>query len=156
MKIGICGASGYLGWKLFNYFTVDKMGTYCNNYKPGLVKFDLRTDDFSIFDKCSFVVILSAYAKIQFCEDNRQEAYDLNVRHTERLLEYLHSKGIRSLFISSDASIRPNTFYGLCKREVDYYIKQRKLNSQSLVPVGKFDKDKLEEFCMIVKRRANV
>ncbi len=151
--IGICGASGYIGLTLYNYLG-NALGTYCNHPIPGLVKFDLRTDDFNIFDKCSAVVILSGYAKIKFCEENRQEAYDLNVYHTERLLEYLHSKGIPSLFVSGECAIRPNTWYGLCKMEVENYIDQRKLNSQYIRP-GKITKDNIEELCIIIKRRIN-
>lgn len=154
--IGLVGASGFLGWPLYNYLIKNSshsiLGTYYNNAKMGLVKFDMSKDDFSIFDKCSMVVILSAYCKIYFCEANRQLVYDLNVYHTKRLLDYLHAKGIPSLFISSFSIIRPNTFYGICKLEVENYINQEKLNSQYL-RLDKITLDNMEEWCMIIKWR---
>jgi dTDP-4-dehydrorhamnose reductase len=149
--IGLVGASGFLGWSLYNYLQPEVLGTYYNNPKPGLVKFDITKDYYSIFDKCSFVVIASAY-KVKFCEENPQEAYDLNVYHTKRLLDYLHRNGIPSLFISSFSIIRPNTFYGICKIEVENYIKQEKLNSQYL-RLDKITEENMEEWCMIIKWR---
>lgn len=147
--IGICGASGFIGWGLYNYFLSlgeEVLGTYCNHQKPGLVKFDLRTDHFSIFDNCYFVVITSAYAKIKFCEENPLEAYALNVFYTVELLEYLNDKHIRSLFISSDMAVNRVNNYGKYKAMVEQYIDQNKLRAKYIRP-GRINKDNIRGLC---------
>ena len=148
-KIGICGASGYIGHALYRYLKNKKlkvMGTYCNTLKKELIKFDLREDSFEVFDKCDFVVILSAYAKIKFCEDNKIEAYWLNVYRTKQLLEYLDEKKIPALFISSDAAITKDTTYGIYKRRVERFISDNFLLAGYIRP-GKITDDNIQDLC---------
>jgi nucleoside-diphosphate-sugar epimerase len=148
--IGICGASGFIGRELYQMMKSSGervLGTYFNNPLPGLVKFDLRQRDFTIFDKCEFVIVASAYAKIKFCQENVVEAFFLNVLQTCRLLEHLNERGIPALFISSDAAERlMETNYGKYKRMVEKYIKKKKLKCSYIRP-GKITKENITELC---------
>lgn len=150
--IGICGASGFIGSHLERYLLIKGekvLGTYCNNFKPGMVKFDLRKDDLGIFDECRFVVILSAYAKIKYCEDNCAEAFWLNVYKTCELLNHLNNKGIPALFISSDAAVKEDlmdTNYGKYKRMVEKFIKKKKLKASYIRP-GKIKPENIDDLC---------
>jgi dTDP-4-dehydrorhamnose reductase len=147
--IGICGASGYIGGALYKYLRKKKlsvMGTYFNRPAGDLKKFDLREDSFEIFDECDFVVILSAYVKIRWCEANQIEAYWLNVYRTKELLSYLHAKGIPALFISSDAAHTYDTVYGKYKRYVEKHISCGKLNASFIRP-GKINECNMDALC---------
>jgi len=147
--IGICGASGYIGSRLFQYLHDQGekvMGTYCNCTKKGLARYDLRTDRLSFFDDCSYVVVCAAYVKIRFCEINKMEAYWLNVYRTRELLEHLSNKGISALFISSDAAARHDTTYGKYKKLVEKYIRQDNLKVQVIRP-GKINEDNIDNLC---------
>lgn len=147
--IGICGASGYIGQALCK-FLKDKrlkvLGTYCRNHRDGLFRFDLTKDKLSIFDSCDFVVILSAYCKIRFCDENRVDAYELNVWKTKELLQYLSDKGIPALFVSSDAAETMDTVYGQYKRLVEKFIQKNWINATWIRP-GKVTESNIEALC---------
>ena len=150
--IGICGASGFIGLSLYNKL-VSKgetvLGTFCNNFKPGMVRFDLRKDNMNIFDQCEYVIILSAYCKIKYCQDNPAEAFWLNVYKTSELLFYLNEKGIPALFVSSDAAVKEglrDMTYGKYKKLVEKYIKKKKLKADFIRP-GKIDKKNIQDLC---------
>lgn len=154
--IGICGASGMIGNALYEYLIEKKrtvLGTYCHNPKQGMVRFDLRWDDFEIFEKCSFVIVASAYSKIKFCEENKMEAFLLNVFQTCKFLSYLNDKGIPALFISSDASVKKDlnkTMYGKYKKMVERYINKKGLKCIYIRPskiTGKNVKELCEQIC---------
>jgi dTDP-4-dehydrorhamnose reductase len=148
--VGICGASGYIGYNLYCYLTMlgeEVLGTYCKNEKPGLVKFDLMKDEFSIFANCEYVVIASAYAKIKFCEENPTESFKLNYEATTNLLLYLENRKIDTLFISSDAVEKfPNTKYGRYKALVEDFIKINWLHTRYIRP-GKITYDNINRLC---------
>ena len=136
MTIGIVGASGYIGYDLYRYIKKrgDKvLGTYCNNVTENLVRFNLREDDLSIFDDCSYVVVASGYSQ-EFCELNKIEAYWLNVYRTKALLAHLDKKGIPALFISSEKAVNPKTVYGQYKRKVEMFIDKKGLNANYIRP----------------------
>jgi len=148
--IGICGASGLIGWEVYKQL-VDKgesvLGTFCNNPKPGLIRFDLRKDKFGFFNKCEYVIITSAYKKIKWCQDNPGPAFWMNVYKTCELLFHLNDRGIPALFISSDAAVRKDlmdTNYGKYKRMVEKYIRKKKLKSDFIRP-GKIDEKNVRE-----------
>ena len=102
--IGIVGASGLIGHALYKFLKKEGenvIGTYFLNKKKGLLRFDLRKDDFSIASKCSEVIITSAIVGIDECFLNRAEAYNLNVERTIGLIKYLADREIKPIFISS-------------------------------------------------------
>ena len=149
--IGICGASGYIGRALFKY--LDKkgekvMGSWCNNkcFEDGYFHFDLRENSPKIWKSFDYVVILSAYAKIQFCEDEKLESYWLNVHRTIELLNYLDDQGIPALFVSSDAAERLDTTYGRYKRMAEKHIDKYQLNAKYIRP-GKINKGNIKDLC---------
>lgn len=149
--IGICGASGYIGRALYDYLKkrgMKVLGTYYRNRDPRFRKFDLRDDPFDLFDRCSYVVITSAYAKIRFCQDHPIESFWLNVYKTRELLQHLSDKGIPALFISSDAAINhlSNTNYGKYKRQIERYIRDNGLKAQFIRP-GRINEDNIETLC---------
>ena len=156
--IGICGASGFIGEVLHKQCLnrgAGVLGTYCSRFKPGLYKFDMRSDDFDIFDECKFVVILSAYVKIKFCQENEQEAFLLNVDKTRKLLNHLNKKEIPALFVSSNAAVKAElmeTNYGKYKRIVERHIKDKNLKCDFIRP-GKIDKENVEELCQKICER---
>lgn len=149
--IGICGASGLIG-SVLQKEIIKKgetvLGTYCHHPKPGLVRFDLRNDDITLFDGCDFVFVLSNYKKIAYCEENKIEAFWLNVYCTVRLLNHLNKKGIPALFVSSDAAIKPElmeTTYGKYKRLVERYIKEKNLKNCDFIQPGRINDENVEE-----------
>jgi len=155
MLIGICGASGYIGWALYQFLRFKNelvLGTYYNHWQVGLVKFDLTRDDPAIFDKCGFVVITSAYAKIDFCEANPFEAHALNVWHTKRLLEYLDAKGIKSLFLSSDMATNKEKNYGKYKAQVEQFI-TKNLKHSSFIRPSKINDENMGELCQEIYQK---
>lgn len=150
MKIGLCGASGRIGWPLFKYLRSKGnkvLGTYHRNERTGLRRYDLRKDPVTFFDKCDYVILAAAYCNTPFCENNRIEAYFLNVWRTNQLLQHLSDKGIPTLFISSVAAIENrDTVYGKYKRLVEKYIMREGLNVQYIRP-GKTGKDNVGQLC---------
>lgn len=149
--IAICGASGYIGRHLLSYLRkrrVGVLGTYNSSrmMEGNTIRFDMRTDSHELFRDMDFVVIAAAYVKIKWCEENKIEAYWLNVYHTKRLLDSLDNWGIPALFISSDAAGRGDTTYGKYKRQVEKYIDQNDLNAKYIRP-GKINDDNIEDLC---------
>lgn len=150
--IGICGASGYIGRSLFERLKLKGervLGTYCHNEVEDMFRFDLRRGSLKFFDGCSFVVILSAYAKIQYCEQNKIEAFWLNVYRTRQLLDRLRKRGIPALFMSSDAATRYDTVYGQYKRQVEKYIDRNNLPAMYLRP-GKINEGNITLLCEVI------
>lgn len=155
MIIGICGASGYIGWGLFNFLLnrgEQVMGTYFKHPKLGLAKFNMLKNSFSIFKRCDYVVVASAYAKIQFCEENPTRTYKLNVQATEGLLQYLDNRHIKTLFISSDMALDHSKLYGCYKAEVERFI-QTNLNYCCFIRPGKINNNNMGELCKEIYRK---
>ena len=150
MKIGLCGASGRIGYPLFKYLRSrghKVLGTYNKNTRDGLVRYDLREDPLDFFDECDYVILAAAYCNTPFCEDNKIEAYFLNVYRTNELLIHLSDKKIPTLFISSVAAVENlNTVYGRYKRQVERYIMREGLDVQYIRP-GKTNQDNVQQLC---------
>lgn len=155
MKIGLCGASGRIGWPLYKFLEGKRqkvLGTYCVNSRKNdigneLVRYDLRKDSISFFDGCDCVILAAAYCNTPFCENNKIEAYLLNVFRTKELLIHLSEKDIPTLFISSVAATENlDTVYGRHKLQVERYIKSEGLKIQYIRP-GKTGKDNVEQLC---------
>jgi len=148
--IGLCGASGRIGYPLFEYLKSKGnkvLGTYHHHKITGLVRYDLRKDSISFFDKCEYVILAAAYCNTPFCENNRVEAYWLNVWRTKELLQHLSDKKIPTLFISSIAAkVNLADTYGKYKRLVERYIVQEGLAVEYIRP-GKTGKDNVGQLC---------
>jgi len=104
-RIGIVGASGNVGEEFYNLLkrkNKNPLGTYFSKKIPGLVKFDICNKNFSMFNGCGAVVILSGTTNIDECRRHKDEAYEINVAGTIALIRYLSDKKIKMIFISSD------------------------------------------------------
>jgi dTDP-4-dehydrorhamnose reductase len=137
--IGIVGASGLIGYnfhKTLKSRGEDVIGTYFSAEKKELIRFDLKRDSFSLFDKCKQVVITSAITNVDECFLNKDEAYELNVERTIEFIKYLSDTKIKPIFLSSDQVFdgekgnyteedRPNPInhYGNFKLQVEEFMK---------------------------------
>ncbi len=122
--IGICGASGKLGYALYKYLNTKEdsvFGTYYKHPKDGLVYFDITKDEFSIFNSCNVVIITSACTDISLCESNSKETKLINVTRTIEFINYLNTKNIKSLFLSSILA-STQCIYGQQKLLVEKHI----------------------------------
>jgi len=138
--IGIVGASGAIGGELYKYL-MDQgercLGTYCTGKKENLVKYDLRIDDPSLFDRCDIVVIMGGVTNIDECAKRKEDAQAINVDGIIRLIKHLADKKIESVFISSDQVFNgkqgnysesdepdPVNQYGKFKLEVERFMRE--------------------------------
>jgi len=137
--IGIAGASGLIGYSLYNFLrsqNQEVLGTYAKYPKDGLVKFDMRKDDFSIFDRCSTVVISAGITRVEECFLRQEETFEINVKKTIELLRYLADRKIKPVFLSSGQVFdgkrgnyseedvpNPINFYGKFKVQVEEFMK---------------------------------
>lgn len=142
--IGIIGASGLIGYNLYMALKSSRrkvIGTYFLNKKKELVRFDLKKGDFSLFDKCTQVVISGAITNIDECLLNKDEAYKINVKKTVEFIKYLADRAIKPVFLSSDQVFdgkkgnytekdepRPINFYGDFKLQVEEFMKKNMEN----------------------------
>lgn len=137
--IGIVGASGFIGYRLYSFLKEQKetlIGTYYGKMKEGLVPFNLLHGDFSLFDKCSSVIISGAITRIDECVTHKEAAYAVNVRKTIELIKYLLKRKIKPVFLSSDQvfdgirgnyreddPVHPVNTYGMFKVMVEEFLR---------------------------------
>ncbi len=102
----IFGADGYIGRQLLDYLP-DEIERICYSRKSieGFKQFDLLQTDVFEFDNIGegdFCVFLAAISSPDFCRDNEQTAYEVNVEGTEKFIAHLIDRKARVLFFSSD------------------------------------------------------
>ncbi len=142
LSIGIVGASGYIGQKIFKYFSqrnVSVRGTYHKQKINGLSHFDLLNPDFSFLDQPTplthMIITSAANASLDKTADFFEESYNINCLGVKRLIEECFQRGIMPIYFSSDGlfdglkgnysetDIRnPVNKYGLIKKEVEDFI----------------------------------
>ncbi len=136
---GIAGASGLIGYNFYKTLKSNKedvIGTYFSVRKKELVRFDLKKDSFSLFDKCKEVLIASAITNIDECFLNKEEAHKINVEKTIEFIKYLTDRKIKPVFLSSDQVFdgqkgnyteedapEPINYYGDFKLQVEEFMK---------------------------------
>lgn len=141
-RLIIIGASGLIGWELFSAATqagCRVLGTYADHAKPGLVRFDIRTDsllkvapDLGPLDT---VYMLSAFSNPSWVYQHPEEARALNVTATRALIDTVSAVGGRLVFMSSvevfdglvggyseASSPAPLNLYGRMKLEIEQYV----------------------------------
>ena len=148
-KILVIGGSGYVGKNLG--LTIPNkylLKTYCKNKNNNSVFFDLctsRLDDINIdYKKFSHVIISAGMVRFDEILDHPEEATNINVNCTKRLIEEIVKKGLVPVFISSESvfdgysgnyneSHEPNPIheYGRHKYSVEKFIK--KITSNYLI-----------------------
>ena len=140
MKIGIVGASGLVGWNLRKCLLkkgCEVFGTYHSRKKEGLVRFDLVSGEFDLFDGLDAVVIAGGMTRLDDCVKDRVYSRKVNVERTVALISSLAEMGIKPVFLSSEQVFEgtkgnyretdetsPLTFYGRMKREVEKYMEK--------------------------------
>ncbi len=160
MKYLIIGASGFIGSSIYNYCRLNGLevyGTcYRNNKGNSFIEFDQTHESLSdLFLKINineykgFVVIMcAANTSLDSCKRDEKESRLLNVLSTERLIDEAAFRGMKPVFLSSEAvfdgrkglyneSDKPNpiTVYGKQKLEVENYI--RKLDSYLIFRISR-------------------
>lgn len=150
-KTAIIGASGYIGKHLLKRYRKvfpDTLGTSCSRKKEGLSPFDFRNPDIESLclrqNGYTSVIIASGTPGVAWCEANKEESYEINVRGPLRLAKELEKLGISTIYLSSDyvfdgddggydddASTSARTEYGRQKAEFEREIST--VNPQHLV-----------------------
>ncbi len=142
--IGIAGASGLIGYNFYRFLNCrgyDTIGTFYSNRKDGLVKFNLTSKDFSLFNNCSQVIIAAAVSNIDKCFIEKDKVRRINVESTIELIKYLSRKKIKPVFLSTDQVFdgekgnystedkpRPLNCYGNFKLQVEEFMKKNLQN----------------------------
>lgn len=99
----IVGKNGYIAKKLIkrgNYKTISSSENSCSD-----LYLDLRESEnfnYSIFDENSKVILLAAISSPDECNNNYEEAYNINVHGTKYFIQQAIIKGAKVLFFSSD------------------------------------------------------
>tara|TARA_B100000886_G_C20396992_1_gene480815 strand:- start:580 stop:1476 length:897 start_codon:yes stop_codon:yes gene_type:complete len=143
-RIILIGGSGLIGSYL-NSFLLKKqfkvIATYAKNSLSGMLKFDFTKDKlqntFKDLSKDDIFIILSAYSNPSWIAENREKAYDLNVKYTINLINEISKIGSKIYFMSSVEifdgtsqinfeTTKPNplNFYGKTKLQVELYLKE--------------------------------
>ena len=138
--IGIVGASGFIGFNLYKFLkNKDKevIGTYFSTRKEGLTKFDLCSDNYSLFDNCNYVVLSNGITNIDECFLKKDVAYKINVEKTIELIDYLSDRNVKVIFLSSDQvfdgkrgyyteedEANPINHYGRLKLQIEGFMKK--------------------------------
>lgn len=143
-RIILIGGSGLIGSNL-NSFLLKKqfkvIATYAKNSLSGMLKFDFTKDKlqntFKDLSKDDIFIILSAYSNPSWIAENKEKAYDLNVKYTINLINEISKIGSKIYFMSSVEifdgtsqinfeTTKPNplNFYGKTKLKVELYLKE--------------------------------
>ena len=108
MKIYLIGASGSIGFSLFNHlrkkFSI--VGTYNKNYKKNLIKFSLQNNNHKkkILQKANYTdifIILSAKTDVRWVYQNQKKSYQVNTKLTKKFINSLIKKKARIIYLSS-------------------------------------------------------
>lgn len=137
-SIGIIGASGFLGGKLYSDLRLNAnvVGTYNSNSKPGLVKLDIALEEEvkAFFEKYKFDILLipGGITYPDVCENNKEEANRANVIGIKNIMKYCNCKII---YFSTDYvfdgkigkyseydALNPVNYYGYTKVEAEKVI----------------------------------
>ncbi len=152
MKLLLTGASGLLGGNCFAQFTrlphVQCFATYHDSsftipvtFSNGHDAFTLDlTDETAVWNIIStlqpnVIIHTAAHTEIAFCEQNRKEAYALNVKATKNLATLAEMFGARFIFISTDLvfdGTKGNYDEQDTPNPMSYYA-ETKLEAESLV-----------------------
>ena len=113
MKIAVTGASGMLGTALIYKFG-DQYQVYATSRSQGLIKknvywhcFDLtdleRLDSWLLKTKPDVVIHCAAMVNVDECEIKEDLAYQLHVKTTEIIANFLNNHDGQLIYISSDS-----------------------------------------------------
>ena len=148
LKILIIGASGFIGENLYKFLKnkkFDVIGTYFNNKKKNLIKFDLEKDNISKkrgINYFSHIIISSgANKKLDDVEKNWKYEKKINYKNLKKVINMFSKKNKKIIYLSSDAvfdgikgdyretsKTNPVNKYGFHKKLMENYIKNKSRN----------------------------
>ena len=107
-RIVLIGGSGLIGSNL-NSYLIKKgykvISTFSKNPNPGMVKFDFTCDNLEKIsedlNEKDIFIILAAYGNPSWIAENKEKAYELNVKHTINLIDQISKIGSKIYFMSS-------------------------------------------------------
>ncbi len=162
-KILIVGINSYIGSNLSKYFkrkNFEVYGTTNKKIKTNKknIYLNLKKPKFNFINtKIDFAIICASITNIQKCESAPVQAKIVNVTNTIKLIEYLNSKSIFTLYISSNLvfsgkksfnnikeKTNPISKYGKYKLLVEKFIKSRLYKNYSILRLTKVISDKSE------------
>ena len=143
MRVLVIGASGFIGSYLVKRFSVshDVMGTCLSKPWKGLVHMDMCDEAsiaavFSRF-KPETVIIAAAVPNVDFCEQNNDVSYRVNVAGVRNVADACRKSGSKIVFFSTDyifdgksgpydenAAPTPINYYGLNKLEGEGIVRE--------------------------------
>lgn len=113
--IHVIGASGYIGKKLEDYFSlhsVKDLMLYSDIPDEKYIQLnllDLRDETFEPFKKNDIVIFLAAISSPDVCENNYELAKSINIDGTVKFIDACIKKEVNVLFFSSDVVYGFNT-----------------------------------------------
>lgn len=129
-RILITGASGYVGAAIYKFLKEEGLevyGTY-NSTKlfEELLQCDLTNEEeVSVLCekvKPDVIIHLAANANNGSCEENPEQALDLNVNSTKYLVEQAAKLNSKFIFVSSFAAYNPKGVYGQTKVQAEQIV----------------------------------
>lgn len=153
MKIGIVGASGFLGKHMFQLLKNrghDLIGTFCHNPLPGVQHLDLKNPVPEIFKDRECVVLLSALTKPDFCFSHKNQSDIINIYGPKQIAEWCFNRNIHVVFAStnyvfSDGDLPrteeemplPDTVYGKQKLIMENFLLQKNPEKSLILRYGR-------------------
>ena len=167
MKVFIIGASGSIGWPLFNYLsnTFSVIGTYNKTKKKINSIFASKQKKKQLTMRMSpndVVIILSAETNVKWVHENPNKSYKVNTALTNDFIKILIKKNIRIIYLSSaevfngkkgfykeNAKPLPVNTYGKTKYFVEKISKKTRYDKYHIIRTGRNVNMSNDYRCMI-------
>lgn len=144
MEYFVFGATGYIGSYLYHRLKIDGYsvaGTSRRAMDDGLLFYDIKNCDidgllkFADRNEKKIAIICIAESNINRCYEHYDEAYDINVVKTKKLIHTLVGNGVKVIYFSSDnvfdgvsgnyteeSQTNPINKYGAMKAKMEQYL----------------------------------
>jgi dTDP-4-dehydrorhamnose reductase len=168
MKIFLIGASGSIGWPLFNFLKKKNfkvIGTYNNNFKKKLLKFKISNSLSKLSNNINHedvFVLLAAETNVSWVRKNPKKSFKINSYQTIKLIKKISKFGSKIIYFSSaeifdgkkgyykESSLgNPINVYGKTKNEVEKFLLKSKSINYKIVRTGRNVNMSLKYSCMI-------
>ena len=159
MKIMILGANGFIGRRILKRLSPKHQVMACSLHQDIMPEENYRFETIDILDYPALTALLndfhpdviingSAYSAVDYCEQNQEEAYAMNVTVVKHLAEYSQVNSCRLIHLSTDFVFdgtsskaytetdipNPVNYYGKTKQWSEEVIEQR-CNNYAIVRV---------------------
>lgn len=108
LRILIVGASGFIGYHMFEEFSKNHevAGTFYNHPTSNFVHLDIKDkveiNNVLIFFSPDVIICPAANPNVEYCETHPEETWEVNVLGTANTIEYAKKIGAKFVFFSSD------------------------------------------------------